>query len=125
VPAGRYADETPYVEAIGAALGNIDISYVYNDECDDFADLERCFIAMESPFRNPTNLGWILAIPRLARAQGRRVLLGGAHGNYTISWFGWSQTADHFRRGRLLTVYRQWRLYYRLSRDSRWVAFRK
>jgi asparagine synthase (glutamine-hydrolysing) len=125
VPAGRYADETPYVEAISAVLGNIDVTYVYNDECDDFADLERFFITMESPVRNVTNLGWILAIPRRARAQGRRVLLGGAHGNYTISWFGWSQTADHFMRGRLLTVYRQWRLYYRLSIDSRWVAFRK
>src|SRR5205823_2366531 len=46
-------------------------------------------------------------------------------GNYTISWAGWSQTVDHLLRGRLLTVYRQWRQYYRNSPDSRSVVFRK
>jgi hypothetical protein len=85
VPTGRYADETPYVEAIRKAAGNIDVTYVRNNDCDDFAELERFFLALEGPVRNPTNLGWMLAIPRLARAQGRRVLLGGLCGNYTIS----------------------------------------
>jgi asparagine synthase (glutamine-hydrolysing) len=125
VPFGRYPDETPYVEAIRAALGNIDVTYVRNNEVDDFADLERVFLILEAPVRNPTNLGWMLAITRLARAQGRRVLLGGQWGNFTISWFGWSQAADHLLRGRLLTAYRQWRMYYRNSSDSGSVAFRK
>jgi asparagine synthase (glutamine-hydrolysing) len=125
VPAGRYADETPYVEAIRSAAGNIDVTYVRSDECDDFADLERLFLLLEGPVRNPTNLGWMLAIARRARAQGRRVLLGGFNGNYTISWDGWSQTVDHLLRGRLLTTYRQWRQFYRRSSYSRWVAFRK
>lgn len=125
VPRGRYGDETPYVEAIRAALGNIDVTYIRNNEVDDFADLERMFLFLEAPVRNPMNLGWMLAITRLARAEGRRVLLGGLYGNYTISWFGWSQAADHLSRGRLLTAYRQWRMFYRNSSDSRSVAFRK
>src|SRR5262249_8046385 len=102
-PDGRYSDETPYVEIIRKAIGNIDVIYVHNDECDDFSDLERFFIAMEGPVRNPTNLGWMLAISRLAAGQGRRVLLGGRLGNNTISWPGWSQAVDHFLAGRLLT----------------------
>jgi asparagine synthase (glutamine-hydrolysing) len=125
VPTGHYGDERPYVEEIRKLAGNIDVTYVRNDECDDLADLERFFLALESPVRNPTNLGWMLAISRLARAQGRRVLLGGLFGNYTISWRGWSQAVDHLRRLRLLTAYRQWRLYYRRSSFSNWVAFRK
>jgi asparagine synthase (glutamine-hydrolysing) len=125
VPEGLYADETPYVEAIRKLSGNIDITYVRNDEYDDFADLERMFIALEGPVRNPTNLGWMLAIPRLARAQGCRVLLGGLLGNLTISWNGWSQTAGHLVRGRLLTAFQQWRIYYRRSPDSRWKALQK
>jgi asparagine synthase (glutamine-hydrolysing) len=125
VPPGRYADETPYVEAIRKLAGNIDVTYVRNDTCDDFADLERLFLALEAPVRNPTNLGWMLAIPRLARAQGRRVMLGGLSGNFTISWTGWSQAAEHMLHGRLLTAYRQWRLFYRRTSYSRWVAFRK
>src|SRR4029077_18867171 len=90
VPAGHYADETPYVEAIARALGNIDVTYVENDCYDDFAELERFFIALEGPVRNPANLGWMLATLRQARAQGRRVLLGGFHGKCTIRWDGWS-----------------------------------
>ena len=94
-------DETPYVDAIAKAAGNIDVTYVQDDAGDDLAELDRFFIALEGPVRNPTNLGWVLAILRLARTQGRRVLLGGLRGNYTISWNGWSQTAGHLLRGRV------------------------
>jgi asparagine synthase (glutamine-hydrolysing) len=125
VPAGHYADETPYVEAIAAAAGNIDISYVHTDEHDGPADLERFFIALAGPVRNPGNLGWILRILRQARGQGRRVLLGGLFGNTTVSWNGWSQTAAHLKRGRLVTACRQWHLHYHRTSYSRWVALRK
>jgi asparagine synthase (glutamine-hydrolysing) len=124
-PSGRYNDETPYVEAIRAMAGNIDVNYVRNDKCDDFADLERLFLAFEAPVRNPLNLGWMTAIQRFARAQGRRVLLGGLMGNYTVSWFGWSQVLDQLMGGRPLMAFRQWRQYYRHSIDSRWTSFRK
>ncbi len=77
VPNGCYADETPFVEAIRTFVGNFDVTYVRNDECEDFADLERFHLALEGPVRNPTTLGWMLAIQRLASTQGRRVLLGG------------------------------------------------
>jgi asparagine synthase (glutamine-hydrolysing) len=120
-----YTDETPYVEAIKAATGNIDVTYVYNDEHDDFAELERVSLAFECPVRNPTNLGWMLAIPRIAHQQQRRVLLAGDHGNYTVSWAGWSQSSNHLRQGRLALAYRQYRLFYRSTSHSRWTAFRK
>jgi len=125
VAEGCYADETPYVEAIKDLIANIDVSYIRNDACDDFAELDRFFFALEGPVRNPTALGGILAIARSARAQGRRVLLGGVFGNYTVSWNGWSQTIDHLRSGRLITAYRQWRLFYRRSPYSRRSAFCK
>ena len=125
VPAGTYADESRFVDAISKTASNIDVTYVHNDADNDLAELERFFIALQGPVRNPTNLGWVLAILRLARTQGRRVLLGGLQGNYTISWNGWSQAAAHLKRGRLRTAYRQWHQYYRRTPYSRWVAFRK
>jgi asparagine synthase (glutamine-hydrolysing) len=125
VPGGCYADETPYVKAIQDTVGNIDAEYVRDDAHDDFAGLERFFIALDGPVRNPTNLSWMLAILERARTQGRRVLLGGLHGNYTISWSGWSQAATHLLHGRILLAYRQWRLFYRSTPYSRWVALRK
>ena len=100
-------------------------TYVRNEECDDFAELERFFVALEGPVRNPTNFGWMLAILRRARTQGRRVLLGGLYGNSTISWNGWSQAVTHLQRGRLFTAYRQWQHFYRSTPYSRWVALRK
>jgi asparagine synthase (glutamine-hydrolysing) len=124
VPAGQYADETPYVDAIAKAAGNIDVTYVAEEGGDGLSELERFFIALEGPVRNPTNLGWVLTILRLARRQGRRVLLGGLHGNYTISWNGWSQTVGHLLHGRWLTAWRQSQLYYRRTPHSRWTAMR-
>jgi asparagine synthase (glutamine-hydrolysing) len=124
-PAGHYADETPYVDAISRMAGNIDVTYVRGDACDEFTELERFFIALEGPVRNPTNLGWVLKILRSARAQGRRVLLGGLFGNSTISWNGWSQTIVHLLSGRLLTASRQWHLFYHLTPYSRCEALRK
>lgn len=124
VPAGHYADETPYVDAIAKAARNIDVTYVQNDGSEDFAELERFFVALEGPVRNPTNLGWVVTILRIARTQGRRVLLGGLHGNYTISWSGWSQAVGHLLGGRWLTALRQWHLYYHCTPYSRWTATR-
>lgn len=125
LPGGAYADETPFVEAIANAARNIDVTYVRDDQGAELAELEQFFIALEGPVRNPTNLGFILAPLRQARAQGRRVLLGGLCGNITISWTGWSQAAAHLKRGRFLTAFRQWQLYYRRSALSRWAAWRK
>jgi asparagine synthase (glutamine-hydrolysing) len=125
VPLGRYADETPYVEMIRQAVGNIDVTYVRSGECDDFAELDRLFLALEAPVRNVSNLGWMATISRLARGQGCRVLLSGQLGNHTISWSGWSQTVDHLLRGHLLTAFRQARLYCRESSDSRPTALHK
>ncbi|HZP68831.1 MAG TPA: asparagine synthase-related protein [Pseudolabrys sp.] len=125
VPSGSYADETPFVEAIRDKLGNVDVHYVRNNEYDDFERLERFFIALNGPVRNPCNFGWVLGLLEHARLQNCRVLLGGLFGNYTISWDGWSQAASHLLRGRLLLACRQWRLYYRSSPYSRWTAFKK
>jgi asparagine synthase (glutamine-hydrolysing) len=115
---GAYFDETPYVEAIRQMLGTIDVTYIRSGEHDDFADIEQVFHAVDGPVRNPANLGWYLAILRLARERKQRVLLGGDLGNATISWEGWEQIGDHVLRGRLFAALRQCRLYYRLSGDS-------
>jgi asparagine synthase (glutamine-hydrolysing) len=125
VPAGTYADETPYVDAIGRTLGNVDVQYVHNNADGVFVGLERLFVALEGPVRNPGNLDWMVAILRHARAQGHRVLLGGLYGNATISWDGWAQTAAHVKRARLVTALQQWRLYYRSTEYSAGTALRK
>jgi asparagine synthase (glutamine-hydrolysing) len=120
VPSGWYADETPHVEAIAAWAGNIDLHLVRNDVCDDFAEVDRFTPVFQAPIRNPTNLGWMLAIARLARSRGQRVMFCGLHGNYTHSWDGWEQVARNVELGRLRTAARQWRLFYEEKGYSAW-----
>jgi asparagine synthase (glutamine-hydrolysing) len=120
-----YFDERPYVEAIGAMIENLDITYVVSSETDDFADLDRIFLATDVPSRSVTNFGWIMQILHLARAENQRVLLGGELGNGTISWEGWEQAFDNLASGRIWTALRQWRLFYELSARSPLGAFRQ
>jgi asparagine synthase (glutamine-hydrolysing) len=124
-PPGSYVDETHFVNAIVRAVGSVDVTFVRGTESNVCADLDRLFVALAGPVRNPVNLGWMLAILRQARAQGRRVLLGGLYGNYTISWDGWSQTVAHLKHGRLMTALRQWHLYYRRTPYTRAAAMKK
>lgn len=125
LPPGSFADPRPFVEAVQQHAGNIDIEYVCTGDCDDFAEIDRFFLTMNAPVRNPCTAGWSNALLRRAFDQRRRVVLGGLFGNYTVSWDGWSQSAGHLRRGKLLRAYRQWRQFYRSTPFSRWVAFRK
>lgn len=125
VPNGTYADETPYVEAIVRAAGNVDVTYVTNNDDGELDDLKRFFIALDGPVPNPSDLSWILSLLRAARANGRRVLLGGLYGNYTISWNGWSQVANHLKKGKFFTAYRQARLFYRRTPYSAGAVVRK
>lgn len=125
VPIGCYSDERPFVEELARFKQNIVPHYVTTGSCDDFKELEVMFKFVDGPIRNPMNLGWMLATRRVARSHGIRVLFGGRHGNFALSWDGWSQAADHFRRGHLIKAYQQWLLFYRSTSLSRWLAFKK
>ena len=83
-----------------------------NDARDDLAELERFFIALEGPVRNPTNLGWMLGPCGGARARPARAARRLSR-QCTISWNGWSQAVTHLMRGRLADRLRQWQMFYR------------
>lgn len=121
----RYFDERPYVEAIREMIDNLDVTYVFSGEHDDFAELDRFSRAVENPMRNVTNLGWTMQIYRSARDAGQRVLLGGDLGNMTISWDGWYQVIDHARDLRLGTAWKQIRLHYEITSRSRLGGIRQ
>lgn len=88
VPKGRYADETPFVQAIARMYHNLDLNLVRTDGRTFLDDLDRLFFHLEAPFRNASNRVWIEAIFQEAQRQGVRVLLDGAQGNLTVSWNG-------------------------------------
>jgi len=85
---GRYADETPYVQAMARKYENLDPDFVCTDGSFYLDGIEDLFDVAEAPFRNASNRVWIEAILREAGGRGVNVLLTGGSGNLTISWPG-------------------------------------
>ncbi len=84
----RYADETPYVQAVAAMYDNLELNLIRTDGQVYLDGLDDFFNAAEVPFRNAANRVYIEAILKTAQAQGIRALLSGGQGNLTISWDG-------------------------------------
>lgn len=85
----KYADETPYVKAMGAMYSNLDPTFVRSDGEFFLNDIEPFFRAAESPFRNAQNRPWWERVHRKAAQKNSRVLLTGLSGNMTVSWRGY------------------------------------
>jgi asparagine synthase (glutamine-hydrolysing) len=99
LPPGKYADETPFVQAIAAMTPNLRLQLVHTEGRDLFADLAQAFATLYGPFQNVSNRVWIEAIQAQAQAQGVRVLLSGTGGNLSASWAGVSPLPDLLRQG--------------------------
>jgi asparagine synthase (glutamine-hydrolysing) len=85
---GRYADETPFVQAIAAMHENLDLNLMPTTGQMFLDGLDCLFHHLEAPFRNSSNRVWIEAIFRETSARGMKVLLDGMQGNLTMSWNG-------------------------------------
>ena len=104
---GRYADETPFVQAIAARYPNLDLNLVHTDGQIFLDDLERLFDHLEEPFRNTSNRVWIEAILQAASRRSLQVLLDGLQGNLTMSWNGSGLLSELLRSGRWAAAQRQ------------------
>lgn len=107
VPPGKYADETPFVEAIAAMYDNLDLNLMRTDGLIFLDDLDSLFPYLEAPFSNTSNRVWIEAIIRESARQGKRVLLDGIQGNLTMSCNGSGLLPGLIRAGRWLQAYRE------------------
>ena len=99
LPPGKYADETPFVQAIAEMTPNLRLQLVHTEGRGLFADLDQAFATLYEPFQNVSNRLWIEAIQAQAQAQGVRVLLSGASGNLSVSWPGTDPLPALLRQG--------------------------
>lgn len=95
----RYAEETPYVEALAKMYDAIDLHLIRTDGIHFLKDINQYFQHAEAPFRNACNRMWYEAILRAAQSQGVKTLLTGGQGNLTISWKGEPLLPGLLRRG--------------------------
>lgn len=107
MPPGRYADETPYVQAIADMVPNLALHLVRTDGQFYLNDLDSFFDVAEVPFRNGSNRVYIEAILAEAQARGIDTLLTGDQGNLTISWDGIGTVAELLRNGRFRRAYHE------------------
>ncbi|HEV8711262.1 MAG TPA: asparagine synthase C-terminal domain-containing protein [Candidatus Binatia bacterium] len=85
---GRYADETPFVQAVARLHDNLDVNLIRTDGRTFLDDLDHFFAYAETPFPNTSNRVWYEAILQAAKQQGVRILLTGDQGNLSLSWNG-------------------------------------
>ena len=97
---GRYADETPYVNAMARKYSNLDLNLVRTDGRFFLDDIERFFRAAEFPVPAASNRPYWEAIHEQSANQRIRVLLTGLVGNFTISWAGLGVMSGLLRRGK-------------------------
>ena len=97
---GRYADETPLVQATAALHRNMRLHFV---QADGFYldDIEAFFDAAECPFRNASNRLWMEACVRGAAALGCRTLLSGSGGNLSFGRSDDALLTETLRAGHL------------------------
>ncbi len=97
---GRYADETPFVQAMGRLHNNLELNFIRTGGRVYLDELDRFFDVSAMPFRNASNRVWFEAIVQEARKQGVRVLLTGEKGNLTISRDGQGLLPQLVRTGK-------------------------
>lgn len=86
---GWYYHELPRVETLLKQYPNIE-HFVYRSISseDTFEKLRSFYPYIDQPFRNVSNLDWVLESLELCLRRGSRTLLVGQSGNGSISWKG-------------------------------------
>ena len=117
-----FHDESPYVEANRAYMGNVDVHYIRAEEVSPLAGTRRMLELLDEPSHSPGNFYWIAALLARAQTLGLGVLLTGQNGNATVSYTG--HPANAWRN--LATGH--WSLLARnlpCSREELWPAFKR
>lgn len=84
----RFADESPYVEALANYVGNIDVEWIDACATSPVTGIIRSVEMFHSPIPTAANFFWITDLMEKARRQNVGTMLTGQGGNITVSWTG-------------------------------------
>jgi len=111
VPTGLIGDEGPYAAEVAAHYPNMRHILVDASGSDMLRELERIFPLLDLPHAAALNNVWGNLILDHAAANGVKVMLNGALGNFAFSYQGEDLLHQTFRSGRWLAILGQaWRL---------------
>ncbi len=114
----RCGDESAPVRAFAEKYPQLDARFVDSAGLSLDHDLDKIFLLAETPPFGVTNLHWVMNIMRLAKQEGRNVILNGTSGNRTLSFNGRGLYAKLLRQGRLFQLTREL-----LGSDNRGMKF--
>jgi asparagine synthase (glutamine-hydrolysing) len=104
-----YGSEKPFVEALKARYGSLDVTYFSSGDCiEDPRRYER-FEFSEAPIMGAVNAFWLNDLHNLTSENGATVLLMGQLGNLTLNWYGDGVVRYWLNKGRLDLIVRHWR----------------
>lgn len=84
----RFGDESPYVEANRAFIGNLDVHYLKSATASPIAAIRQKLSINDQPSHAAGNFFWMLDLLQTVQTLGFGTLLTGQGGNGTISWGG-------------------------------------
>lgn len=90
-----FHDESPYVEANRAYMGNVDVHHVRSEEVSPLAGARQLLELLQEPAHGAGNYYWMAAILACGRELGLGVMLTGQNGNGSISYGGHPTNAWH------------------------------
>lgn len=97
-----FHDESPFVAATAAHLGNVDVHYLRAENVSPLAGTRELLNLLDEPAHSPGNYYWLAAIFARARELGVGTLLTGQNGNGSVSYVGHPANAwRHLVTGRL------------------------
>ena len=96
----RYADETPYVQAIAAMYPNLNVEFVRQGERNLLHGADDYLAWHDAPFGIAANRVWWEAILETASARGCNTVLDGVQGNVAFSWNGGGLIVELLRAGK-------------------------
>ncbi|MEP7356666.1 MAG: asparagine synthase-related protein [Anaerolineales bacterium] len=97
---GRFGDESALVRAVAAMHENLEPAFIATDGLCFLDGLDERFEYTAAPPPAGPNQTWLDAILRAAADGGRRVILTGEAGNFSVSWPGHGLISHYLRHGR-------------------------
>lgn len=85
---GQIGDESPYIQAVVAAMGNLEPHYLDSRDISPLAGILRVLDIVKEPIHGAANLYWMYDIYSRAARDGATALLTGECGNASISFAG-------------------------------------
>jgi asparagine synthase (glutamine-hydrolysing) len=84
----QFGDESPLIQEICKAAGNIDAHYINANNITPMTGIKRILDIFEQPELGAANMYWLVALLEKIQRQGIGTVLHGDMGNFTISWAG-------------------------------------